>query len=371
VKVLHPPAARRLKILHVIGNFHIGGSARLVVDLVEHLGHLYDQQVIARELPDVPAYSGIPLRRVKRFKSPGAALDLIRSCNPDFVHVHYLGHWNHAYSLFDWGWYRNVFEALEQFDCKVIENVNIPVEPFYSSSVDCYVHVSDYVRHKFGFNDCHNVTIHPGSDLTVFSRAREDQHPDDHIGLVYRLDPDKLNARSIDVFIEVVRRRPQTRVIIVGGGQLLAQYQDAARKAQVENSFEFPGYVAYEALPQWLARMSVFVAPVHTESFGQVSPFAMGMKLPVAGYNVGALREILGSADTLAPYGDVNKLAAIIISLLDDRERRIAIGETNRRRAEKYFSLESMIRGYRDLYSSMVAPGQESPAHLLDAPLPC
>ena len=41
--------------------------------------------------------------------------------------------------------------------------------------------------------------------------------------------------------------------------------------------------------------MAAFVAPVHSESFGHVSVFAMGMELPVAGYNVGALEEILVS----------------------------------------------------------------------------
>ncbi len=100
--------------------------------------------------------------------------------------------------------------------------------------------------------------------------------------------------------------------------------------------------------------MSVFVAPVHTESFGQVTPFAMGMRLPVTGYRIGALPEILGSREFLAPPGEVGKLASIIIELLDDRERRMQIGDANRRRAERHFSLESMIEAYRQVYRRLL-----------------
>ncbi len=121
VRIQSPVVGKRKRIVHVIGNFHIGGSARLVVDLVENLGAEYEQHVIVRELPDNPAYTGIPLTRVKRFKSPAAARQLLKSLNADLVHVHYLGHWNHAYSLFHWGWYRNVFEALEQYNAPVVQ----------------------------------------------------------------------------------------------------------------------------------------------------------------------------------------------------------------------------------------------------------
>jgi glycosyltransferase involved in cell wall biosynthesis len=101
--------------------------------------------------------------------------------------------------------------------------------------------------------------------------------------------------------------------------------------------------------------MSIFVAPVWKESFGHVSPIAMHMGLPVVGYNVGALGEIIGNNDLLAPPGDSDRLATIIIDLLNDREKRLSIGEFNKKRAKDLFSVETMITKYRQLYDSLLA----------------
>jgi glycosyltransferase involved in cell wall biosynthesis len=358
VRVPSAPPTTRPRVLHFIGNFHTGGSARLIVDLVEQLGHRFEQSVVVRSLPPRLAYTGIDLVHRERFGGARPVLSLLERLRPDLVHVHLLGHHQDAYGQQDWRWYHRVFEALEAYGRPVVENLNIPVEPYVSDAVRCYVHVSDHVRERFGRLDARNETIHPGSDLSFFSRRDDEPIPDDVIGMVYRLQPDKLDEYSIEPFIEAVRRRPGTRALVVGGGQYLEAYRRRVSQAGVQDAFTFTGYVSYDELPRYMARMSVFVAPVHTESFGQVSPFAMGMGIPVVGYRVGALEEILGSDELLAPPGDAAGLARIALDLLDDRERRLRIGEANRRRAEERFSVESMARRYGELYDELLrSPG--------------
>jgi glycosyltransferase involved in cell wall biosynthesis len=214
--------------------------------------------------------------------------------------------------------------------------------------------VSDYVNHEFGYVGSRNITIYPGSDLSTFSKRNSFDIPDNCIGMVYRLEGDKLNEHSIDVFIKVIQRRTNTRALIVGGGTFLELYKNKVEQAGVINSFTFTGYTSYELLPALYEQMSLFVAPVHTESFGQVTPFAMGMQIPVVGYDVGALKEIIGDSQLLAPPGDSDALASIIIDLLDDRERRLQIGINNRQRVQKLFSVEAMIDSYSKLYEEML-----------------
>ncbi|MGG2018651.1 glycosyltransferase, partial [Pseudomonas sp. S8] len=125
--------------------------------------------------------------------------------------------------------------------------------------------------------------------------------------MVYRLETDKLNADSITPFIKAVQKRPQTRVLIVGGGSLMETFKEAVNSAGVSDNFEFTGYVAYSQLPDLYRRMKLFVAPVWKESFGQVSPFAMRMHVPVVGYDIGAIGEIVDDSSLLAPYGDADK----------------------------------------------------------------
>ncbi|CAN5247742.1 hypothetical protein BH24GEM2_BH24GEM2_01650 [soil metagenome] len=349
VRQLHSPEAGRPRVLHAVGNFYTGGSARLVVDLIEHLGHRFDQEVIARDVPPTPCYEGVRLHPQPYFRDQRDALALLKRMRPELLHVHFLGRGNP-----DWHWCQNLIDAAGEYGCKVVENVNIPVAPYIGEAVSHYVFVSDYVLRRFGRLDTRNVTIYPGSDLQTFSRAGDTPPPDDVVGMVCRLEPDKLDLTSISVFIEVVRHRPGTRALIVGGGRLLPHYRKAVEDAGVQAAVTFTDYVAYEDLPAHYARMSVFVSPVHTESFGHVSPLAMAMHLPVVAYAVGALPEIVGDPSLLAPPTDHVRLAEIIIHLLDNRPRRLAIGEANRRRAAELFSVEAMIQKTADIYEELL-----------------
>ena len=337
----------RPRVVHVIGNFMTGGSSRLVVDLFEHLGPLYQQEVVTQFNPSPPNYIGIPIHEFKGIQSYITFLAYLRKFQPKLVHVHYWG-------SVDKVWYARMIKSAHAYGCKVVENINTPVEPYIDACVSRYVYVSDYVRNTFGMADRSSLTIYPGSNFHLFSRDAFQAIPDDCIGMVYRLDVDKLNENAIDVFIKVAQRRPQTKIIIVGGGAFLEPYKAAVIANKVESSFNFTGFVDYEKLPELYAQMSLFVAPVWKESFGQVSPFAMSMGIPVVGYNVGALAEIISDSSLLAPPDDSDALAKIIIDLLNDKQRRERIGQQNRELAHSLFSVESMIDSYAKLYKELV-----------------
>jgi glycosyltransferase involved in cell wall biosynthesis len=347
------PSATRPRVLHAIGNFYTGGSARLVVDLVEHLGDRFEHVTITRQNPTRPHFVGLEVHAVPKL-GLHRALTLLRRLRPDLIHVHFLGHHQNRYGQADWEWYDDLFQAVAEYDCPVIENVNIPVAPYFADAVRCYVFVSDYVRLLFGRDEDHNVTIYPGSNVQLFSRPPGAVPPDDCVGMVYRLERDKLAETAIDVFIEVLRRRPGARALIVGGGRFLEPYRARVEQAGLMDAFTFTTYVAYDDLPRLYEQMSVFVAPPHSESFGHVVPLAMSMGIPVAAYAVGALPEILGSDEVLAPAGDVAALAAKVVELLDDRDRRLRVGVANRERACRFFSVEKMIDDYRTLYEELL-----------------
>lgn len=334
----------RKRVLHAIANFMTGGSSRLVIDIVENIGHIYYQEVLTGFIPAPSAYQGIA---VCESRNPYEIVAFLKKFQPDVLHVHYWGD-------VDFGWYDKVFRAAEEVGCRVVENVNTPVVPYRSQLVRRYVYVSDYVMQSFSRPGENSAVIHPGSDLEFFSQKSIDKAEENVIGMVYRLEPDKLSLQSIDVFIKVAKCRPTTKVIIVGDGSFLDSYKKTVLTQGVENSFIFMGAAAYADLPSIYKQMSIFVAPVWKESFGQVSPFAMSMGLPVVGYRVGGLEEIVDDDDLLAPVGDSERLASIIIKLLDDRELRQSIGRKNQLRAQSLFSVEQMISKYEALYRSVI-----------------
>lgn len=341
---LAPGGHPQKRVLHAIANFMTGGSSRLVVDIVEGLGHLYQQEILTGFIPAPIAYQGVAVRECR---SPYEMVAFMKKFQPDVLHVHYWGD-------VDFGWYDKIFRAADEVGCKVIENVNTPVVPYRSQLVQRYVYVSDYVMQNFGRLGESSIVIHPGSEVEVFSRKGAGDAPENCIGMVYRLESDKLSLQSIDVFIEVVKRRPDTRILIVGDGSFLDPYKEAVLAHGVANAFSFTGAVPYAELPNIYAQMSVFVAPVWKESFGQVSSFAMSMGIPVVGYKVGGLEEIVDDNELLATVGDSDRLAGIIIKLLDDREMRHLIGERNKLRVKALFSVEQMVKKYEDLYRNVI-----------------
>jgi len=360
IKIIHPIQERRPRIFHVIANFRTGGSAQLVVDLIEHLGHRFEQEVITKELPDIAGYAGINIPLFEQFKSFREPLQILQRFQPDIVHIHYLGGHENDWVEQAWKWYDKIFQAIQVNNYSVIENINIPTDPYVSDKVKYYVYVSEYIAREHGHLNSRNVTVYPGSDVSFFSRKNTADFPDDCIGMVYRLDGDKINETAIDVFIKVFQRHSQTKVLIVGGGRLLEVYQDAVKQAGATDAFTFTGYVSYEQLPSWYEKMSIFIAPVYWESFGQVSPFAMSMGLPVVGYDVGAIHEIVGDRNLLAAPGDSDALADIVIELLENRERRLSIGSRNRQRARELFSTETMIERYSILYENVLKEARQN-----------
>ncbi|MDI4663234.1 glycosyltransferase family 4 protein [Xanthobacter autotrophicus] len=341
VRPHHPPLAVRPRVLHVIPNVYVGGSTQLVVDLLERLGHRYEMQVVTAGLPPNGRHEGMVLHHLPLGSPPAAFTDLLSSVRPDIVHLHY---WGES----DRPWYEAALAAARESDAVLVENVNTPVAPLRDPRIHTYVFVSDYIRQAFAPDIANGQVVHPGIDLDRFSPRDFAPGAEDTVGMVYRLTRDKLDDESIVPLIDVALRRPKTRFLIVGDGDLLPVFLARVTAAGVRRNFEFAGTVPFDALPEIYRRFRLFVAPVVRESFGQVTPFAMAMGQAVAGYRVGALAEILGSDTTLGTSRAA--LADILVALLDDRERLNALGAVNSARAP-LFALEGMISSYARIYA--------------------
>lgn len=343
----YQPDEANKKIVHIIANFIIGGSTQLMIDIIERTSDKYFHKIIVprylRPLPyqpvDIHSFSLDEMEELYKF---------LKNENPELVHIHYYVRENTKYEGNAF-WYYAIFKICEDLKLKVIQNVNVPTQPYLSSAVVHNVFVSKYVMDNFNISDAPGSVIYPGSDFSHF-KQNTNAVPGNNIGMVYRLDYDKLRADSIEVFIRAVQKKSNIHCYIVGGGYYLESYKKRVKEENLDNNFTFTGFVSYQVLPEYYKKMGVFVTPVYDESFGQVTPFAMSMGLGVAGYDTGALSEILGYKDTLVETGNIEKLADVIVDLVNNPDRCKELGLRNQKRASENFSVESMVKEYKMLY---------------------
>lgn len=346
VEIKHDLLPNRKKVLHIIENFYTGGSSRLIVDIIEHYGHKYDNKIYTMAFRGADEFLNVDVTVID-IDDKKKVLNMIHEYAPDIIHVH----------IWEGEWYQKVFNLLENVTCKIVENINTPVYPIVKDYIDKYVFVSNYVLENFhDKKDMKSTIIYPGSNFEMFTRElKGDYLAKDTIGMVYRLGYDKLNQFSIDVFIKTVKKRPQTKAIIVGGGPQYEYFVNKVKNSGTMKNFIFTGYVPYIELPSWYEKFTVFVAPVWKESFGQVSPFAMSMGIPVAGYNIGAINEIIDNKELLASVDNSDELSDILVRLLDDYDLCLKIGRFNQSRAWEKFGVKTMVDDYDTLYTELTS----------------
>jgi L-malate glycosyltransferase len=76
----------------------------------------------------------------------------------------------------------------------------------------------------------------------------------------------------------------------------------------------------------------------------------------VVATTVGGLPEVVAQGETglLVPPGDVESLAATVVSLLEDRARREQMGLCGRMRAHERFSLDASVMHMEQLYDEVL-----------------
>jgi glycosyltransferase involved in cell wall biosynthesis len=141
---------------------------------------------------------------------------------------------------------------------------------------------------------------------------------------------------------QVLRHEPETHFLIMGFPNVEGYFRQA-KALRLERNISFPGRIAYAQTPLYLALGDVAVSPKisATEGAGKLLNY-MAMGLPVVSFDTPVAREYLGDDGVYAPLADVNAFASAISGLLSDDERRMALAQALRRRAEQEYSWQKM-----------------------------
>ena len=116
------------------------------------------------------------------------------------------------------------------------------------------------------------------------------------------------------------------------------------------------GSISHEEMPVVYNKMDILLFPTVREGFGLAAAEAMACGLPVVATHCSSLPELIdeGKGGFLCPLGDAQVFANKINQLADDAHLRREMGEYNRTRIEKAFTLERMVKEYRYLFDEVL-----------------
>jgi glycosyltransferase involved in cell wall biosynthesis len=168
--------------------------------------------------------------------------------------------------------------------------------------------------------------------------------------VIAQLIPRKGHQVLIDALPEVLAAAPHTRVLFFGQGPLREALEAHCAARDVAQHVVFAGFRT--DLERVLPCLDLVVHPAFMEGLGVSLLQAASCGVAIVAARAGGIPEVVrhGESGLLVEPGDAGALAGAILALLQDPERRQALGRGGRALVERCFSLESMVAGNLAVY---------------------
>jgi glycosyltransferase involved in cell wall biosynthesis len=163
------------------------------------------------------------------------------------------------------------------------------------------------------------------------------------VGNVAALTGHKDHATLVEAMARLRSRAPEARLVIAGEGELRPALEAQVRRLGLEDRVIFAGF--RHDLDRILPAFSVFCLSSHLEGLGTSVLDAMAFGLPVVATGAGGIPEAVedGVSGRLVPPRDPTALADALAEVLDNEERRRALGAAGRQRFLQRFTTDHMV----------------------------
>jgi phosphatidylinositol alpha-1,6-mannosyltransferase len=213
---------------------------------------------------------------------------------------------------------------------------------------------------------CRAEVIHPGLERALRGgdpdRSLCDSLGQGFVAIVARLRASeryKGHEPLFEAWPEVRARVPGARLVVVGDGDDRTRLEERARGLGSGESVTFTGAVSPATLDDIYRRAALVAMPSRDEGFGLVFLEAMEHALPclaLAGTAPGEIIEA-GRTGLLVEGGSPAALAAALVELLANPERRREMGREGRRQFLAGFTAEAFERRFEPRLDAWLSEG--------------
>lgn len=374
----------KLRVLHIIGSFHQGGSEQQALQLVRSLHEeggyrvylaCLDREGVLRSTAETLGFEEIPEFRLNSFYDANTIRQLrncsryIREKDIKMVQTH--------------DFYTNVFGMTAAALARVPARIAAKRETGMRSRSQEFVerrsynlaHVivvnADAVRDKLVKERVPTgkiTTIYNGVDIAKFDPTSKLPKravlksfglPDNEaIHFVTILANLRNSVKNHEMFLkaaQIVKREvSNTNFIIAGEGDLIGAAKSLAFELGIGNQTHFIGRC--ERIAELLSITSVCALTSRSEGLANAILEYMAAARPVVATNVGGGREAVVQHETgyLVPSNDHESMAERIIELLQDRSKARELGVNGRKTVIEKFSLEKQLERTLELYRRLI-----------------
>ena len=289
----------------------------------------------------------------------------------DLLHVHYaIPHatsaWLAKQMLLEAGVDLPIVTTLHGTDITIVgqDHSYHAITKFSIEKSDRVTAVSDYLKEEtlraFGCDNCRVEVIPNFVDPVVFDRQRYDGALRQQLGdgrkvmlHISNFRPVKRVADVVQIFAAVRRDIPSV-LVMVGDGPDRSAAEEEARRLGVEADVRFLGKI--DAVAPLLASADLYLLTTDRESFGLSALEAQACGVPVLGYDVGGLPEVVQSGVTghLGVVGDIVGMAGTAIEILRNDALWQSMSAAASRRAAQRFATDKVLPLYESLYAAAV-----------------
>jgi glycosyltransferase involved in cell wall biosynthesis len=164
-------------------------------------------------------------------------------------------------------------------------------------------------------------------------------------GLRYLIEAEPLISKEV----------PEAKIVIAGRGEDFQRYQNMM--VNKEKFIVYNKHIPNEMVVELFQKSSVVVLPYIDASQSGIVPLAYSFKKPVVVSNVGSLPEVVDHNETgyIVPPKDSKKLAAAIIDLLKNDEKRKKMGENAYQKAIGDLSWDKIAKKTVQIYKEVLS----------------
>ncbi len=363
-----------VKIAFFVSNLSYGGAQTMLVRLMKNLDRtkirmklFVRDSMLNTTLEDELREAGIECEFLNindgeyhrnkvwhKIKSLRRLTKAINSYSPDIIHTHLELHYIFAYALFN---NKKVMATIHSQPDRITSSLlKKMIKSLQKRNLLSLIGCADCVsKNAEKYWNVRSVrTIYNPIELSDYhtdGQKSDNEFKFIHIG---RLHPIKNQKLLIRAFKSVVLENPNTRLVIVGEGNLRSELEKLCLDLNIDSKVDFLGIRS--DVPELLAQSNAFVLSSDSECCPMTVLESIATGLPVVSTDVGGVGEIVKDAGILVEKGNEEELAQAMIKMCKD-VNTYKIMSSNAQRESLNYDVKLIASEYEREYRYLINKG--------------